>query len=236
MQRRTVLACGGALLTTTVAGCSSDGNGTDSAGDSSGGDSTDDDDSDLAETDEASTVDSADVTSAFDPAVTALRHPEPQGVSTDDESASGNRHEFSITVENTGMAGDIKMVLVLLEDQETSIWSPMADEAGSYQRFFSDGERRTESFTTEWDSQYKAFGFRLIPAEAEVDIRNEGERGEAEVRLLQQGGLGDGVVLESKTVDIPAETTKTVGFSVDASFTFEQNIDDIQLGAEVYPA
>ncbi|PLK21304.1 hypothetical protein CYV19_04510 [Natronobacterium gregoryi SP2] len=154
-------------------------------------------------------------------------------MSVDDEVVgTGQQHEFSATVENTGIAGDIEVTLVLLEDRELSIWSPFADESGTYERFFSEGERRTESFTVEQDGQYEGFGFRLLPAEAEVDVRNDGEGGEAEVRLLQRGGLGDGVVLESKTITVSPETTQTVPFNIDASFTLEEGIDDIQIDAE----
>jgi hypothetical protein len=167
-----------------------------------------------------------------DPAVVDLRHPEPQGVSTDDQQTAGDSHEFSVTVENTGTAGDIEMTLVLLESQEQSVWSLFADEAGTYQRFFSDGDRRTETFTAELGSQHEAFGFRLLPAEAEVDVRNDGGAGAVDVRLVQRGGVSDGVIIEDKTVDIPADTTQTVQFSVDAEFALETDIDDIQLDAE----
>lgn len=222
MERRKFIASGGAILTTSLAGCSDE-----TDGETNGSEGNDDEE----DTENESTV--AETLERVDPTVTDLRHPEPQAVSTNDESLSGTRHQFNVTVENTGMAGDVELTLVLLEDIERSVWSPLAEEAGTYQRFFSNGERRTESFSAEWDGSYEAFGFRLLPAEAEVDVRNDGAAGEVEVRLLQDGGMADGTIIESKDVELAAETTETVPFTVDASFVVEQDIDDIQLAAEV---
>jgi len=166
-----------------------------------------------------------------EPSVTDVRYPEPQVVSTDSENQGDDVYEFSITLENTGMSGDLNIELVYLIDQERSVWSSWAEEAGSHQLYFSAGERRTETFTAELPSLYSAYGFRLTPSEAEVDVRNDGAMGEVVVDLLQTGGADEKIV-ERKTVDVPKETTQTVGFTVELSLSEDQAVDDLVLDAE----
>ncbi|MFB1066527.1 hypothetical protein [Natrinema sp. H-ect4] len=223
MQRREFIAYGGTAFVSTTAGCLSNEN--------TGNDDTDRKDS--AENRNSSNLsDHLNTFEAPDPVVTDLRYPEARGVSTNDQYLGPDSHEFSVTVENTGTSGDIEITVVLLMGMSLSVWSPLAKEVGTYQRYFSAGERRTESFSAEWDDLYNAYGFRLTPAEAETDVRNDGAEGEVEVRLLQRDDAGNVTVIGREKAKFAEDATRTVRFNVDTEVSSEFEMDDIYFDAD----
>ncbi|MDS0257982.1 hypothetical protein NDI56_01010 [Haloarcula sp. S1CR25-12] len=172
-----------------------------------------------------------------DPVVSAERMPEPEAVSIDSEQRSGDFYDFSATVQNTGTAGNVGITLVLMPDTSTSPWSFNATQAGQQRLYFDENERRTVEISATREDRYRAYGFRLWPAEVEADVTNEGGSGDVDVELVQSGGTGDGTVLDEQTVQIDGGETRTVSFQGEYnSFPLETDIDEVGFGIEVSPA
>lgn len=171
------------------------------------------------------------------PVVSAERMPEPEAVSLDSEQRSGNFYDFSATVQNTGTAGNVGITLVLMPDTSVSPWSISATQAGQQRLYFDENERRTVEISATREDRYRAYGFRLWPAEVEADVTNEGASGDVDVELVQSGGTGDGTVLDEQTVQIDGGETRTVSFQGEYnSFPLETDIDEVGFGIEVSPA
>jgi hypothetical protein len=171
-----------------------------------------------------------DIETEPDPVVLDVRHPEPQGVSTDDEWAGDYQREYTVTIENSGTAGDIGVTLVMLEDEGDDPDSLSSYQVASKERYFSANERREVSFTAGEYPEYEAYAFQLWAAEIEGDIRNDGESGNVNVEIQNPDAFGDteelsGVTIDEKSVYMTSDETRTVRFEIESNSLFYEDIE-----------
>lgn len=153
-----------------------------------------------------------------------LRHPDAQGVSTDAEDIEEDRGRYTVELENTGMSGEVDITLVFTNGEQ-SAWALLAEEISSKTRFLSAGERRSIEFVAEEPGvRQEWFGFRITPAEAEVEISNDGDGGEVEITISQDGGVADGTVFAQRTIQILEDETKTVPFGLDVTLPWYRSL------------
>lgn len=158
-----------------------------------------------------------------------MRVPDAQGISADAEDIEEDRARYTVTLENTGMSGDVDITLVFT-DGEQSAWAPSAEKISSKTRFLSAGERRPIEFVAEEPGMGQDwFGFRVTAAEAEVEITNDGDGGEVEITISQDGGVADGTVFAQRTIQISENETKTVHFDLDVTLPLEDGVRGVHL-------
>jgi len=176
-------------------------------------DGTDNDIEIATRTDDGGVWRGTETTSAPDVSVLDYSHPSPRVVATDSERTSGDRYDFHVTIENTGIAGGFGITLVYMDDPDDSVYAIGNKSVRSIRRFFSDGERRTVTVTAEWDENYTAFGFRLWAAEVHADVRNDGPESDIEIKLLSSETMNDSHILVDDTiVRMNQGETRTVVF------------------------
>lgn len=152
------------------------------------------------------------------PETAGISFPEPKAVSLDNEAQPDGTHDFSIEIENTGIEGDIGIMLVWLENPNDDIYGPNSAPVPETkrERFFSSGERRELSVTSGTRDGYDGYGFRMWATEIHVEIENEGGAGRVEARLMEGNEIID-----------DAELMMDAGVTI--SHAFESDFADVDL-------
>lgn len=125
--------------------------------------------------------------------------------------------QFSIELENSGMSGNILVKLYWTEDGETRP-NPVADRTV----FFNRGERREMTFNAEIPSGADGYEFSVQGLGYGADIENSGERGDADVRLID---VNTDQIIQTQPIRIDSGETKTVTFETDHVFETEFEIE-----------
>lgn len=151
-----------------------------------------------------------------DPTVIETYATEPRLISMDEQSL-GNRSEFSVTVQNTGIAGEIGVEFFWVKDLDEE-WKGV-ENYGNRQKegerivYFNENERRSISFTGELPYGYEGYAFDLFRATFAADIRNNGGSGDVEVKLTNPDVMD--AITDKKTVTFEEGETKRVEFVTD---------------------
>lgn len=204
-SRRTFVKTIGVSSTILLAGCSSD--------DSEVQDSDGDDGSDgvSESTENSQDIEDSQTDSVAPPAprVIATKSPEPQAVSTDSTLLSGNTYDFSVTIENTGEAGDVIITLQWLNDE-----GEVFENVTSAERYYKAGERREVTLTADLPDNVSKFEFSLSAASIITTVENSGSAGEVDVELYNS--LADtSAVLATSTVQMSAGETRDVEIEIE---------------------
>lgn len=145
-----------------------------------------------------------------EPEVTATKFPEPQAVSTDSTLISGSTYDFSVTIENTGEAGDVVIALQWLNDEGIAF-----EDISSIERYYNAGERREETLTADLPDNVSRFGFDLVAASITATVENSGVAGEVDVELYNPVA-DSSMVLATSTVQMSADETRDVEIELES--------------------
>lgn len=153
-----------------------------------------------------------------------MEYPEPRAVSTDQAESNGST-AFLAEIQNSGVDGDVGIMLVWMDNPGADPWSSNTEEVRTKERYFDADERREVTFSAEVPDEYDAFGFRLWATNVHVEIENPGPATRIEVLLLD----GDEVLDEA---ELDADEGETVTHDFEYGYT-ETKPDD--LGVEANP-
>ncbi|WP_152423371.1 hypothetical protein [Haloterrigena salina] len=208
IERRTVVGSAGTVLLSTFAGCLGNDNEEQITNNSN-----ENDDEQLTNDGEQSSDNKKSELPA--PHVVNRYYPEPRAASISNHHQTGNTYEFTVEIENTGDGGDISTMMVWLDNPNDNVYGPNSHPVPETERtrYFSSGERKKISVTSEGRDEYGGYGFRIWSAEISVEVKNEGGRGAVEIRLMD----GDNVVKYAEPI-IEAGATE--------SFKFDRNFSD----------
>lgn len=156
-------------------------------------------------------------TVSTEPEVIATSFPEPQGVSTDSTSTGGSNYDFSVTIQNTGDAGNIIITLQWLNDEGIVI-----EDVYSIERYYTAGERREETITAELPDDISEFRFDFVAASITATVENSGEAGRVDVELYSPF-TDSSTVIASSTVRMEAGETRDVEIELEGGSSAIQN-------------
>ncbi|SDK27446.1 hypothetical protein [Natronorubrum texcoconense] len=159
-----------------------------------------------------------DTISGVDPTVLEVYSSQPRLVDLDETLRNGV-DEYTATVQNTGIAGDIEVTLVWLRDLDGPVdydnvvvdGSYNSEKAASRRSYFDAEERRDVSFRASIPVDFEGYLFDLSAATYAADVRNDGGPGAIEVRLRDTGHLN--AILERKEVVFDRGETERVEFN-----------------------
>ena len=149
--------------------------------------------------------DSQENTVSTEPELIATSFPKPEGVSTDSTSTSGRTYNFSVTIQNTGDAGNIIITLQWLNDEGKVINS----DVESIKRYYNAGERREETVTAERPDNIPRFRLNFVAESITATVRNSGEAGRVDVELYRPF-VDSSAIIASSTVRMEAGETRDV--------------------------
>lgn len=151
-----------------------------------------------------------------DPTVIATHSTDPRLVSMEEQSV-GSRSEFSVTVENTGIGGEIGVEFFWVKNLDEE-WKGV-ENAGNRQKeserivYFDAGERRDVSFVGDPPLGYEGYAFDLFAATFAADIRNDGGAGDVEVKLTNPDVMD--AITARRTITLEEGATRRVEFTTE---------------------
>lgn len=161
--------------------------------------------------------------SNVEPTVLGSYSSQPRLVDLDQTVRSG-LDEYTATVQNTGIGGDITVVLVWLRDldgpfdYDNVVVDGRANSEKEAERiaYFNEGERREVSFRASIPLGFEGYGFDLSAATYAADVKNDGGPGRIEIRLRDTGELN--AIIDTKEIMFDKGETKRIEFNNDYHF------------------
>lgn len=165
-------------------------------------------------------------TVSTEPEVIATSYAKPKGVSTDATSTSGSTYDFSVTIQNTGEAGNIIITLQWLNDEGVVI-----EDVFSIERYYTAGERREEIITAERPDNIPRFRFDLVSASITATVKNSGEAGRVDVEVYRPF-VDSSAIIASDTVRMEAGETRDVEIGLESGSSRFEDADVRAVDAE----